>query len=69
MHVLDKADRIERAALYRNLGLELRYDKDTSTGRELVHARSKFFRSGGPILPLTTTGTAVVEVSAELVLE
>jgi hypothetical protein len=45
--LLDAADRIERAALYRALGLSLRYEKEAPTGRELIRARLELCRGGG----------------------
>ena len=44
--LLDEADRAERTALYRALGLRLSYEKQR-TGRELVHARLDLCSSGG----------------------
>lgn len=47
--LLRRADRAERAALYRALGLNLRYEKEAATGVERVHARLQLKRSGGRI--------------------
>lgn len=49
LDVLTGADRTDRAALYRALGISLRYEKDTATGLERVHARSQLTCSGGRI--------------------
>jgi len=43
------ADRTERAALYRALGLTLRYEKQAPTGEERVHVRLELCRGGGRI--------------------
>ena len=45
--LLAAAERCERAALYRSLGLALRYEKEAPTGQELVHARLELCRGGG----------------------
>lgn len=42
--MLATADRADRAALYRTLGLSLRYEKETPTGQERVHARLELCR-------------------------
>ena len=47
--LLQRAERDERAALYRALGLSLRYEKEAATGLERVHARLQLTRSGGRI--------------------
>ena len=44
--LLTDADRADRAALYQALCIQLRYEKERPTGRELVHVRSTS-RSGG----------------------
>ena len=43
------ADRADRTALYRALGLSLRYEKEAPTGQERVHARLELCRGGGRI--------------------
>lgn len=47
--LLASADRAERAALYRELGLTLRYEKEAPTGLERVHARLELCGGGGRI--------------------
>ena len=47
--LLDAADRAERSALYRALGLTLRYEKEAPTGVERVHARLELCGGGGGI--------------------
>lgn len=47
--ILASADRTERAALYRALGLTLRYEKEAPTGEERVHVRLELCRGGGRI--------------------
>lgn len=47
--LLGEADRIERAALYRALGLSIRYEKEAPTGRELVRAQLELCGGGGGI--------------------
>jgi hypothetical protein len=47
--ILASADRTERAALYRALGLTLRYEKQAPTGEERVHVRLELCRGGGRI--------------------
>ncbi len=47
--MLARSDRAERAALYRALGLILRYEKKAPTGQERVHARLELCRGGGGI--------------------
>lgn len=47
--MLANADRAERAALYRALGLTLRYEKQAPTGQEHIHARLELCRGGGGI--------------------
>lgn len=39
----------DRAALYQAICIQLRYEKERSTGRELVHARSTLRSGGGRI--------------------
>jgi hypothetical protein len=51
----DRADRADRAALYQALCIQLRYEKERPTGRELVHVRSTLGSCGGPISALATT--------------
>ena len=46
--LLATADRTERTALYRALGLRLTYEKQT-TGQEHVHARLQLRSGGGRI--------------------
>jgi DNA invertase Pin-like site-specific DNA recombinase len=45
--LLAAAERSERAALYRSLGLALRYERKAPTGQELVHARLELCGGGG----------------------
>ena len=45
--LLQTGDRIDRARVYQQLGLSLRYEKIAATGRELVRARSQLCRGGG----------------------
>ena len=45
--LLQTGDRIDRARVYQQFGLTLRYEKIAATGRELVHARSQLCRGGG----------------------
>ena len=45
--LLDTADRVERARIYEQLGISLKYEKEAATGRELVRARSQLCRGGG----------------------
>ena len=47
--MLLKADRVDKAALYRELGLTLRYEKQAATGEERVLARLQLWRGGGGI--------------------
>ena len=47
--MLARADRADRAALYRALGLSLRYEKQAPTGQERVHVRLELCRGGGRI--------------------
>lgn len=49
VRLLGSADRVDRAELYRTLGLRLKYEKEAATGRELVHVRSQLRSSGGRI--------------------
>lgn len=49
MTLLSDADRADRTALYRSLGLSVRYEKEAPTGQERVHARLELFRGGGRI--------------------
>jgi hypothetical protein len=49
VELLGSAERTERAALYRALGLSLRYEKEAPTGREIVHARLEVCRRGGGV--------------------
>lgn len=49
IRLLDTADRTERAAFYRALGLKVRYVKEAPTGQEHVHARLELRSSGGRI--------------------
>ena len=44
-----EADRGDRLDLYRALGVSLSYERNTATGRELVHARSQLRGGGGRI--------------------
>ena len=46
VRLLAEADRAYRTDLYQALGIQLRYEREGSTGRERVHARSTL-RSGG----------------------
>jgi len=48
--LLGGADRTDRTALYRALGLSLRYQKEAATGLERVQARLQLTRSGGSVL-------------------
>lgn len=68
-HLPQRAERENRAALYRTLGITLRYER-TTAGVERVHARlslstteSQKCRSRGPDSRLTTTdhGASCVE--------
>lgn len=47
--LLQTGDRVERAGVYRELGISLKYEKEAATGRELVRARSQLCRGGGRI--------------------
>ncbi|HEX7276385.1 MAG TPA: hypothetical protein VF244_03345 [Acidimicrobiales bacterium] len=47
--ILAGADRTERAALYRALGLTLRYEKQAPTGAERVHVRLELCGGGGSV--------------------
>ena len=47
--LLADADRADRAALYQALCIQLRYEKERPTGRELVHVRSTLRSGGGRI--------------------
>lgn len=47
--LLKAADRTERAALYRNLGVQLRYMKEAPTGLERIQAQLELRSSGGRI--------------------
>ena len=47
--LLRTADRTERAALYRALGIRLTYEKIAPTGQERIHARLELCRGGGRI--------------------
>lgn len=49
VRLLQDAGRVDRAALYRALRLNVRYEKQASTGVERVHARLLLRRSGGRI--------------------
>jgi hypothetical protein len=49
IRLLDSADRVDRAELYRTRGLRLKYEREAATGRELVRVRSQLRSSGGPI--------------------
>lgn len=46
--VLASADRADRAALYRALGLTLRYEKQAPTGEERIHVRLELCRGSKP---------------------
>ena len=69
VELLGEADRIERAALYRALGLSIKYEKEAPTRRELVRAQLELCGGGGLILALTTTERAIVPVRAVLWLD
>ncbi len=47
--LLATADRVDRAALYRALGLSIKYEKEAPTGRELVHAQLEPLTSDEPL--------------------
>jgi hypothetical protein len=47
VQLLAAADRTDRAALYRALGLRLQYEKEAPTGRELARARLELCGGGG----------------------
>lgn len=47
--LLDVAERPDRTALYRSLGLQVTYKKEAPTGQELVHARLELRGGGGRI--------------------
>lgn len=49
IRLLQRANRVDRAALYRALRLSLRYEKEAATGQEKIHARLQLTRSGGRI--------------------
>ena len=49
VELLAAADRVDRAALYRALGLTLKYEKEAPTGRELVRVRLELCGGGGRI--------------------
>lgn len=47
--LLEGASRTDRADLYQRLGLELEYEREAATGREIVRARSQLCRGGGTV--------------------
>jgi len=51
--LLHTGDRMDRAHVYQQLGLNLRYEKEAATGRELVRARSQLCHGGAGFEPAT----------------
>lgn len=49
VHLLQRADRVDRAKLYQALGISLRYTKEAATGLEVIQARLELRSSGGRI--------------------
>jgi len=49
VRLLAEADRADRTDLYQALGIQLRYEREGSTGRERVHAQSTLRSGGGRI--------------------
>lgn len=47
--LLHSGDRVERGRVYQSLNLSLRYEKEATTGRELVRAQSQLCGGGGGI--------------------
>lgn len=47
--LLHSGDRVERGRVYQSLNLNLRYEKEATTGRELVRAQSQLCGGGGRI--------------------
>ena len=64
--MLARSGRGERDALYRALGVSLRYEKQAPTGQGRVHARLELCRGGGPIVALAPTDPAPMTVDAVL---
>jgi hypothetical protein len=59
VQLIAAADRTDRAGLYRELGLSLRYEKEAPTERELVHAWLELcgrfgFQRGAPFAKVST---------------
>jgi len=52
--LLRGADRTERAQLYKELGLKLRYTKEAAPGHERIHVRVQLCRSGVGFEPTTS---------------
>lgn len=54
--ILADADRADRAALYRALGLSLRYEKQAPTGEERIHVQLELCRAPALRLELSSGG-------------